>query len=229
MFSKMMIPSFLGIAIFFGCVSVSHSAHAADVCNPTVSVKETKKTSINLKVSCSELKKTKVKVKILITNKDTNSDSNKTVSTTLGKNGSVKLKINGLDSATNYEFKVKIKKKSGGSYSSYSDSVEADTDSSDYEAEIEKIGSITEDSVKLSISSEDLENETVNVLVAYKKKTSWSTKTATLTLDGDGDGSITMDGLKSDTLYNFKIKKKKDEDSVYSKYSDIKTATTDDD
>ena len=134
-----------------------------------------------------------------------------------------------LDSATDYSFKVKVKKSSSKKYSSYSSSVSATTKGSDYEPAIDKINGITDDSVKLNISCDDLDKEAVDVQVAYKKKSSWSTKTFSLTLDDDGEGSLTMDDLKSDTLYSFKIKIKKDNDSAYSTYSSTKTATTDED
>ncbi|MFZ2192999.1 MAG: hypothetical protein WAV31_02045, partial [Candidatus Moraniibacteriota bacterium] len=99
----------------------------------------------------------------------------------------------------------------------------------DYDPVIDKINGITEDSAKLKISCDDLENKVVDVQVAYKKKTSWSTKTFSFTLDDDGEGSLSMDNLKSDTLYSFKIRIKKDGSSSYSVYSPIKTATTDED
>ena len=229
MSKKIALASFLGLTIFLGWLGAPGKAYAADSCTPTVKVQEIKETSVKLKVTCSGLKNTKVSLKILVSNEDTDSDSYKKASATLGKNGSVSLKINGLDSATSYSFKVKAKKSSSSSYSSYSSSVSADTKGSDYEPSIDKINGITEDSVKLNISCDDLDGEAVNVQVAYKKKSSWSTKTFDLTLDDDGEGSITIDGLKADTLYSFKIKIKKDDDSTYSTYSAVETATTDED
>ncbi|NTW15723.1 MAG: hypothetical protein HGA38_05170, partial [Candidatus Moranbacteria bacterium] len=119
--------------------------------------------------------------------------------------------------------------KNGGAYGAYSDVVEATTEGADYDVSIDKISSITESSAKLRITCEDLEDEDVTLMVAYKKKTSWSTKTYTLTLDGDGEGVVTVDGLKSDTAYSFKTRIKKDDDSIYSRYSEEKSATTDED
>jgi hypothetical protein len=46
-------------------------------------------------------------------------------------------------------------------------------------------------------------------------------------MDSDGEASITMDGLKSDMLYSFKARIKKNDESGYSAYSSIETATTD--
>ena len=217
------------LIILSGLLYAIPKANAANICTPTVKISETKETSVKLKITCSNLKKEKVKMKILVNNDDEDSDSYKKATATLGKNGSVKLKISGLDSATSYSFKVKVKKSSSSSYSSYSSSVSTTTKGSDYEPAIDKINGITDDSVKLNISCEDLEDEAVNVTVAYKKKSSWSTKTFSLTLDDDGEGSITMDDLKSDTAYTFKIKIKKNDDSSYSAYSATETATTDED
>jgi hypothetical protein len=217
------------LIILSGLLCTTSKTNAANTCTPTVKISETKETSVKLKITCSNLKKEKVKMKILVSNDDNDSDSYKKATATLGKNGSVKLKISGLESATGYSFKVKVKKSSSSSYSSYSSSVSTETKGSDYDPAIDKINGITDDSVKLNISCDDLENETVDVQAAYKKKSSWSTKTFSLTLDDDGEGSITMDGLKSDTAYTFKIKIKKDDDSGYSAYSAAETATTDED
>lgn len=229
MFYKVIVSSFLGMLVLFGSLSAPSKSHAASTCTPVVKVQETKEASVKLKITCSGLAKTKVQIKILVNNDDEDSDSYKTAKATLGKLGSASLKISGLDSATNYSFKVKVKKVSKGSYSSYSSSVSTTTKGSDYEPVIDKINGITDDSVKLNISCDDLENETVDVQVAYKKKSSWSTKTFSLTLDDDGEGSVTLDSLKSDTSYTFKIKIKKDDDSSYSVYSSDKTVTTDED
>lgn len=232
MFRKITFLFFPALLILSGWTAFSPKAYAADSCTPTVKVSETKETSVKLKITCASLKNTKVKMKVLVSNDDTDADSYKTAAATLGKNGSVKLNITGLDPTTSYSFKVKMKKASSSSYSSYSSNVSATTEGgSDYEPEIKKINGITEDSVKLNISCDDLENESVDVQVAYKKKSSWSTDTFTLTLDSDGEGSFTVDDLKSDTLYSFKIKIKKssEDDSEYSAYSSIETATTDED
>ncbi|EKE11750.1 MAG: hypothetical protein ACD_15C00028G0005 [uncultured bacterium] len=230
MFRKIKLAYLFAIMAFFGWLSLPLETKAAtDTCTPVIKVQKTKETSVKLKVTCSNLAKAKVNLKILVNNEDTDSDSYKKVTANLGKKGSVKIKINNIDSATSYNFKVKIKKSSEKKYSAYSSEASTTTKGSDYEPEIEKINNITENSVKLNISSEDLENEAVNVQAAYKKKTSWSTKTFSLTLDGDGEGSVTLDGLKSETLYNFKIRIKKDDDKSYSPYSSAKTATTDED
>ena len=229
MFHKISLASFFSMMLFVGLLGLSDSAQAASTCTPVVNVQETKETFVKLKVTCLNLKNTKAKIKILVSNDDTDSDSYKSATATLGKNGSVNLKISGLDSATNYNFKVKVKKASSSIYSSYSGSVSTTTEGSDYDPVIDKINGITEDSAKLKISCDDLENKTVDVQVAYKKKTSWSTKNFSLTLDDDGEGSITMDDLKSDTLYSLKIRIRKEGNSSYSVYSPIKTVTTDED
>ena len=230
MFKKVAFTFLLISTVLSGCLGFfSSKAQAAETCTPTVKVQDESETSVKLKVTCSELKKTKVSMKILVTNEDSDKDSNKKATATLGKSGSVSLKISGLDSATKYSFKVKVKKSSSDSYSSYSSSVSATTEGSDYEPKIDKINGISEDSVKLNISCDDLESKAVNVQVAYKKKSSWSSKTFSLTLDDDGEGSFTLDGLKSGTEYSFNVKIKKDDDDSYSAYSSVETATTDED
>lgn len=213
-----------------GWTSFAPTADAATTatCTPTVSVKETKETSVKLKITCTNFEKAKVTMKILVTNTDADTDSTKTVKATLGKSGSVTLKIASLDSATPYSFKVKVKKTTASKYSDYSSSVDTTTKGADYDIDIDKINGITENSVKLNIQSDDLEDKEVNVLVAYKKKTDWKTKTFTLTLDSDGEGSFTLDGLKSDTEYSFKIKARKNGETSYTNYSDIVKAATDD-
>jgi len=203
------------------------AAAETTTCEPTVTTKEVKETWVKLKISCAGFTKTKVTMKVLVTNKDTGKDSTKTVKATLGKTGSVTIKMSGLDSTTEYGFKVKVKKASVSKYSAYSTSVDATTKGADYDVKIDKINGVTEDSVKIHIQSDDLESERVNVLAAYKKKTDWNTKSFTLTLDGDGEGSFTLDGLKSGTEYSFKVKIREDGESSYSKYSEIKNETTD--
>lgn len=209
----------------------AYPAAAAETatCEPTVTTKEVKETSVKLKITCTNFTKTKVTMKVLITNKETDKDSTKTVKATLGKTGSVTIKMSGLDSTTDYSFKVKVKKTSASKYSAYSTGVDATTKGADYDIAIDKINGVTEDSVKLHIQSDDLESERVNVLAAYKKKNDWNTKSFTLTLDGDGEGSFTLDGLKSGTEYSFKVKIREDGESSYSKYSEIKKETTDED
>lgn len=215
----------IGFLAWTGSATPAEAATTA--CTPTVAVKETKETSVKLKVTCANLGKDQVSIKILVTNNDNDSDSTKTAKATVGKTGSITLKVSGLDSATSYSFKVRVKKGSG-KYSSYSTSVDTTTKGADYDVSIDKINGITEDSVKLNIASDDLENQSVNLLVAYKKKNDWSTKTFTLTLDGDGEGSVTLDGLKSGTEYSFKVKIRKNGETSYSNYSDVEKETTDD-
>ena len=228
MFRKTTVVFLMATMVLFGCQGFAKEADAAIDCVPTMKITDTGETSVKLKITCLGLEKTKVRMKILVSNDDTEKDSYKKAVATLGKDGSVTLKISGLDSATNYTFKVKLKKYAGHAYSSYSSGANTTTKGSDYEPEIKKINGITEDSVRLNIACDDLENDDVTVQVAYKKKTSWSTETFSLTLDDDGEGRITMDDLKSDTAYSFKIRIKKSDDSSYSAYSSIETATTDD-
>lgn len=215
--------------ILIGWTAAAPSAEAAaTACTPTVAVRETKETSVRLKITCADFKKDKVSIKILVTNKDNDSDSTKTAKATLGKSGSVTLKISGLDSATLYSFKVRVKKGSD-KYSPYSSSVDTTTKGADYDIAISKINGITDNTVKLNVVSDDLENQSVNLLASYKRKNDWSTKTFTLTLDKDGEGAVTLDGLKSETEYSFKVKIRKNGETKYSKYSEIKKATTDSD
>lgn len=209
--------------------SISEAATtSAATCTPTVSAQKIKENSVTLKVTCAALKSTKVTVKMTLENNDDDdSTSNKTATVKLSKAGVANIKIVGLDAATSYSAKVKVKK-SSGSYSVSSSSIDFSTKGSDYSPEIDTIKSITESSAKLNIVCDDLDKDAVNVQVAYKKKTSWSTKTFDLTLDSDGEGSVTLDGLKSDTAYSFKIRIKKSGESNYSAYSAIKTAATED-
>jgi hypothetical protein len=226
--AKKITSLFFSFAIALaGLAQVPSEAAAAEACTPIVKVEKAKETSVQLKITCASLAKTKVSIKVLVTNKDDDSDSTKKASATLGKNGSAKLKISGLDSSTNYSFEVKVKKSSGTAYSLYSDSVSATTEGEDYDVEISKISSITDSSAKLKILCADLDEEAVDIQIAYKKKKDWSTKTVSVTLDDDGAVSVTVDGLKSETAYSFKARIKKDDDSGYSPYSDIETATTD--
>ena len=202
----------------------------SDRCTPVIKEQKVKETSVTLKLTCSTLKKTKATVKIEVENNDdSDSTSTQTVTATLSKTGTASIKVSGLDAATSYSVKAKVKKSSKGTYGSYSSAIDTETKGSDYEPTIDAIKSITESSAKLAIICDDLESDSVNVQVAYKKKTSWSKKDYALTLDGDGEGSVTIDGLKSDTAYSFKIRIKKATESTYSAYSSIKTATTDED
>lgn len=223
MFQKIFL-SIIFLAIYFG---ISPKVQAESVCTPVLTVKETNEKDVELRMACPELKGEKVSIWLIISNNDTEVDSYKKVSATLGKKGTVRLKIKGLDLASDYDFKAKVKKKSDKSYSSYSGSISAETKSADYEPEIEKISGVTEDFAKINFSCEDLKSEAVNVQLAYKKKTTWSLKNFTLTLDSDGEGMIDVGDLKAETLYSFKIKIKKDDDKLYSMYSPIKTVTTD--
>lgn len=224
--SLALVLSLLTTLGWTGSVPTADAA-TTTTCEPTMTVSSTKETSVKLKITCDGFEKTKVTMKVLVTNTDDDSDSTKTVKTTLGKTGSVTIKIDGLESATAYSFKVKVKKTAASKYSAYSSDVDTTTKGADYDVTIDKINGITENSVKLNIQSDDLESKTVNVLAAYKKKTDWNTKSFTVTLDSDGEGSFTMDGLKSDTKYSFKVKIRKDGETSYSDYSEIKDATTD--
>lgn len=228
MLPKKILSPLLFIAMTaIGLSQTPDEALAAETCTPTIKLEKTKETSVQLKVTCADLKKSKVTLKVLVSNDDADSDSYKKSTVTLGKNGSVKLKLSGLDSATNYSFQVKVKKSSGSSYSDYSNVVKATTEGEDYDVEISKISSITDSSAKLKITCADLDEKAVDIQIAYKKKKDWSTKTASVTLDDDGAASVTVDGLKSETLYSFKVRIKRTSDSAYSPYSTIQTATTD--
>lgn len=228
---KKIVSAFFSFAIVLtGLAQAPKETLAAETCTPVIKVEKTKETSVQLKITCASLAKTKATMKVLVSNDDDDSDSYKKATATLGKSGSVKLKISGLDSSTNYSFQVKVKKASSSgssSYSGYSNAVKTATEGEDYDVEISKISSITDSSAKLKLLSEDLEDEAVDIQIAYKKKKDWSTKTVSATIDEDGEVSVTVDGLKSETLYSFKARIKKDDDSAYSPYSDIETATTD--
>jgi len=220
----------LGLVAFVSGINVFpvKAETDSDICTPTLKVQKEKKDSVTLKVTCSDMTKTKVTIKVQVQNNDDdNSTKTKTYKGTLGKNGNVSIKVKDLDSGTSYTFKAKLKKATKKTYSSFSESVDATTDGADYDVSLDSIKSITDDSVKLNITCEDLESEDVVVQVAYKKKTSWSKKEIDATLDGDGEDSITVDDLKSDTKYTFKVRIKKNGDSTYSAYSSTKEATTD--
>ena len=230
-YGKAVAGASLICALFFGAALPNASAAtttSSSTCTPTLSVQKTKETSVSLKVTCLALKSKKVSMKIQVENNDDNdSTSTKTATAKLGKTGMVTFNLSGLDAGTSYTFKVKIKDASKSAYSSYSAGVDTTTKGSDYDPKIDSIKSITESSAKLNISCDDLENEAVNVQVAYKKKDSWSVKSFDLTLDDDGEGSIKMESLKSETEYSFKIRIKKSGEDTYSAYSSVKTATTD--
>lgn len=220
------------VALSFGSVPAVRATteSVSTSCTPVIKEQKIKETSVTLKLTCASLKKTRVTVKIEVENNDdSDSTSTRTVAATLSKTGTASIKVSGLDAATSYSLKAKVKKNSKGSYGSYSTAIDTETKGSDYEPAIDSIKSITESGAKLEIACDDLENESVSVQVAYKKKTSWSKKDYTLKLDDDGEGSVTIDGLKSDTAYSFKIRIKKASESTYSAYSSIKTATTDED
>lgn len=212
--------SFLGMSML--------PVEAADKsCVPQVSVKQAKSEAVTLKITCDNIKSTKLDMKVEVTNKDTNKKSTRTLQGTLGKTGAVEVKIDTLDTATKYSFRVKVKAKGQGSYAEFSTASEASTSGASYQVGIDSIGSLTASSAKLSISSSELKKKSVVVLIAFKKKTDWTTQEVTLDLDSKGKGKVVVSGLKADTNYDFKVRIKKSGDSKYSAYSAVKSARTD--
>jgi hypothetical protein len=215
-------------AFLFGFNALPASAATSTSCTPGLSVQKVKQNEVKLNLTCEGLKSQKVNVKVQITDTDDDDSSgSKSASVKLNKKGVAGIKVSGLDSATSYSFKAKVKKIGKNVYSAYSADVNATTTGADYEISIDSIKSITDNSAKLKISCDDLKKKSVNVQVAYKKKSDWSTKVFDLTLDSDGEGTIAMSDLKSDTTYSFKVRIKKSGSSKYSAYSAIKQATTD--
>jgi len=93
------------------------------------SIKSVKNTSLILKTACSKLKKKKVTFQVRIENKDDDSISTKTYDATLDKSGKYDLKIQSLDSSTEYGFKLKIKSSTDNTYSVFSNEKTAQTKS----------------------------------------------------------------------------------------------------
>lgn len=215
--------------IFFGAPS---SFAADELCTPSLSVKKIKETAVKMKVGCSGLKGKEVSLKVTVSNTADDSNSQKTFDAKLGKKkGTTTIQIRDLDSSTPYSFKVKMKERgtSGDSYTPFSGEAKVTTKGSKHKPQISKITNITDNSVKLRIVSNDLENKAVNVQVSYQKKKSWTKRVFSLTLDGDGEGIVFVDGLASDTAYRFKAQIKKSGESAYSIASPVKTATTESD
>ncbi len=210
-------------------LSLGSSADAAMSCTPGVSVKETKKTSITLKVSCPQNGYANEKVKVLVstTKVDTSKKTKQTFSTTLNAQGVANVKISGLDTGTKYTFTAKAKKRYSPVYGMSSKEVAEETKGADYDVEIDKISSVSENGATVRVVSNDLEKEVVDVQVAYKKKNDWTVKTYRVTLDTNGKGSAALTGLSNDKKYMVKVRIKKDEDSVYTRYSDEDDFTTD--
>ena len=210
-------------------LSFGNSADAAVSCTPGVSVKETKKTSVTLKVSCPQSGYANEKVKVLVstTKVDTSKKTKQTFSTTLNAKGEASVKISGLDTGTKYTFTAKAKKRYSLMYGMSSKEVTEETKGADYDVEIDKISSITENGATVRVVSNDLEKEAVDVQVAYKKKSDWTVKTYRLTLDSDGKGSAILTGLSSDKKYMVKVRIKKGSDSVYTRYTGEDEFTTD--
>lgn len=229
------IAAFVVLFVVSGVMSPIHAVttttlnRLGSVSNyPRISTDKVKENSVAFTLTYLPLKSTKVTIKVQVTNADNGDDPmTKTVVLTLGKDGTGTVKIDGLDASTNYGVKLRLKKSSGASYSAYSNNVLVTTEGSDYKPTIDAINDTTKNSAKLEISCEDLSDKTVNVRVAFLKKTTWSTRDFRVELDGDGQGDFTVDGLKSNTKYNFKIRVKKSDDTTYSVFSPIKSATTD--
>jgi len=98
---------------------------------PKISTIEHKtSTTAKLPITYKTYKNKKVKVKVKITNKATNKVTTVTKSAELDYQGKDKVEITGLTAATEYSFKVKIRKisSSDSKYTSYSSSKTAETE-----------------------------------------------------------------------------------------------------
>ena len=201
---------------------------SSDDNTPKIEISSERENSVILKVTSENLKKKKVDVSVYVKNNDNNgSKATKKVKATLDKNGTSKITVSGLDAGTSYTLKAKIKKRTKSKYSDYSSTIDAKTDDSENVPEIDSISSVTDSSVKLNISCNDLDNQTVTVQAAYRKKSSWTKRLFEVTLDDDGDGSVTIDGLNDDTEYSFKVRLRTATETTYTSYSSIERETTD--
>jgi hypothetical protein len=204
---------------------VSNASSYSAIISSTGSIKAD---SLKLNISSSQLADKKVNIKIQINNKDTDGTSVVSKTLTLDEDGKTTIKLSSLESGTTYGFRVKIKKNSESSYSSFSDEVTATTKGSKYTPKINSVKSVKDTYLTLSISCSQLKKKKVDVKVRVKNNDSLAltTKTATLTLDKKGKNSIKITGLDSGTEYAFKIQIKKSGASSYSVYSNEKTVQT---
>lgn len=86
-----------------------------------------KSTSVVLEISCLQLQKKTGNVYVWVKNNDSDSLSSRTVNAKLDKKGKGSIKVDNLDSGTEYGFKIRIKKSSDSSYSGYSNEKTVET------------------------------------------------------------------------------------------------------
>jgi len=82
---------------------------------------------LKLPVKYEKYARKDVKIKLYVVNTRTGEEIISTHNRKLDKDGRVDLKVKNLDPGTEYKFKVKIKKESGGEYSDKSDSRKGST------------------------------------------------------------------------------------------------------
>ena len=197
------------------------------------SITSVKATSLTLNVTDLSLEGKKVDIKVQTKNVDT--DAKETIqeftAKKLNSSGIIKLKITGLDAATNYNFKIKIKKTSSGDYSSYTDSTATSTTGAKYSPVINKISSVKDTSMVLQVSSAKLKKKTVDVKVRVDNKdadkdTITFQNFTVVVLDKNGKANITLANLETGTNYGFEVKMAKTGSTSYSVYSAEKKAQT---
>lgn len=119
----------IGLLSIFSLVSlfgISTGAYAK-VDKPKITVSEKAPTFIVLNVKQSSLEKDKVTIKVRVEKVATGEKFDRTFKVKLSSEGKKKITIKDLKSATEYKFKAKIKKRSGGSYSEFSSFKKAST------------------------------------------------------------------------------------------------------
>ncbi len=143
----------------------------------------------------------------------------------------VLLEVDGLDSDTDYTFKVKYAREGTLNYSDYSNTLsittEADGEKLD-KPKIDDIVNITTNSMDIVVKIDGRDGEKLDFVLHVINKTTGESVTIDYTETVGGDDTVTLGvgGLSPGTEYEFKVKYVLDGDDNYSDYSDTKTERT---
>ena len=119
--SKTKIAARLAPALLVAVFVLTPFFAAEAASKPTIrGIINKKSNSVTLEIKYSKFSSKKVKVQVEITTVKTAKKSTETHTDTLGSTGRANIKVTKLKSSTEYKFRFRVKKNSGGSYSSWS-------------------------------------------------------------------------------------------------------------
>jgi len=144
----------------------------------------------------------------------------------------VTLPVDGLDSDTDYTFKVKYTREGTLNFSAYSNEKSITTEDSTDDLSrpvIESIDNVTTHSMDLLVDTGDYDNEDMDLVVKVTNESTGKTIIINFSETTDSSGRVVLGitGLNSGIKYTFKVKYSLDGESEESEYSSEKSQMTD--